>query len=375
MAMNPPGVNRLALAAALVAAIGAGLWIGSRADRDTPAPDAPVAAALVPDAGPAVTADHKAPDPAPAPAPDPAEPALDLLRVAPDGATVLAGRAEPGATVTILADGASIAEVEADASGDFVALFDAPPSTKPRALRLETEGADGVRRQTGDVAILLPPAPENRPAAVADAPTATPAAADAETATQPAATDPAAPAAPAPSVAAAIVLTPDGVEITPVAPPTAAGAAASLSLASIDYAAEGAVRLSGSGPAGATVRAYVDDGYALDGTIDPTGRWSLELGEVAAGLYRLRIDQIGADGRVARRIETPFQRDFPAPATDAPGTVTVQPGNNLWTLARIHYGAGVLYTRIFTANSELIRDPDLIYPGQILNLPDGGPDN
>jgi nucleoid-associated protein YgaU len=31
----------------------------------------------------------------------------------------------------------------------------------------------------------------------------------------------------------------------------------------------------------------------------------------------------------------------------------------------------VQYTQIFTANRELIRDPDLIYPGQILALPDG----
>ena len=49
--------------------------------------------------------------------------------------------------------------------------------------------------------------------------------------------------------------------------------------------------------------------------------------------------------------------------------MTVQPGNNLWTLAREHYGSGVMYTQIFTANLELIRDPDLIYPGQIFRIP------
>ena len=49
--------------------------------------------------------------------------------------------------------------------------------------------------------------------------------------------------------------------------------------------------------------------------------------------------------------------------------MTVQPGNNLWTLARTHYGSGVRYTQIFTANRDQIRDPDLIYPGQIFNMP------
>ena len=58
------------------------------------------------------------------------------------------------------------------------------------------------------------------------------------------------------------------------------------------------------------------------------------------------------------------------PAGERPLQVTVQPGTNLWTLARVHYGAGVLYSQIFTANQHLIRDPDLIYPGQIFDLPE-----
>jgi nucleoid-associated protein YgaU len=346
----------------------------------------------------AVPAAVPAPDRTTPAAIDPAEPTLDLLRVAPDGGTVLAGRAEPGSIVTILDGETALAEVEADASGDFVALFDAPPVLEPRALRLETTGADGVRRTTGEVAILLPHAPDRAPAATPPSPAAAPApgaptsnAPGAPTANTPGAPDPDPAEAPAPvaaedaspdaaedaasPVAATVIVTADGVEVTPVARPQAAGAAARLALATIDYAAEGSVRLSGSGPAGAALRAYVDDGFARDGTVDATGRWSLELDDVAAGLYRLRIDQIGSDGRVARRIETPFQRDFPELPGDAPGAVTVQPGNNLWTLARIHYGAGVLYTRIVTANSDLIRDPDLIYPGQILTLPDGGTDN
>ena len=101
----------------------------------------------------------------------------------------------------------------------------------------------------------------------------------------------------------------------------------------------------------------------------------MQLGDVAQGVYTLRIDQLGADGRVASRVETPFQRDFPRAPPPRPGlpggalSVTVQPGHNLWTLARSHYGSGVLYTQIFTANRELIRDPDLIYPGQIFALP------
>ena len=48
----------------------------------------------------------------------------------------------------------------------------------------------------------------------------------------------------------------------------------------------------------------------------------------------------------------------------------MQPGNNLWTIARGRYGAGGEYTRIYTANRDLIRNPDLIYPGQIFRMPE-----
>ncbi len=47
----------------------------------------------------------------------------------------------------------------------------------------------------------------------------------------------------------------------------------------------------------------------------------------------------------------------------------IQPGNNLWRIARRTYGYGIRYTVIYQANREQIRDPDLIYPGQIFVLP------
>ncbi|HET9068027.1 MAG TPA: LysM peptidoglycan-binding domain-containing protein, partial [Amaricoccus sp.] len=122
----------------------------------------------------------------------------------------------------------------------------------------------------------------------------------------------------------------------------------------------------------------VDDRFAEEVRVAADGRWSMQLDDVAGGIYRLRIDQIAADGKVASRVETPFQRDYPRAPLPRPGaappmgtvSVTVQPGNNLWTLARLHYGSGVRYTQIFTANREQILDPDLIYPGQIFNIPD-----
>jgi len=52
--------------------------------------------------------------------------------------------------------------------------------------------------------------------------------------------------------------------------------------------------------------------------------------------------------------------------------VTVQPGSTLWAISRRNYGEGIMYVRIYEANRDRIRDPDLIYPGQVFTVPEGG---
>ncbi|WP_054300936.1 LysM peptidoglycan-binding domain-containing protein, partial [Gemmobacter sp. LW-1] len=53
-----------------------------------------------------------------------------------------------------------------------------------------------------------------------------------------------------------------------------------------------------------------------------------------------------------------------------PVSVTVQPGFTLWRIARENFGDGVLYVKVFDANKDQIRNPDLIYPGQVFLIPD-----
>ncbi|WP_319824115.1 LysM peptidoglycan-binding domain-containing protein [Thalassovita sp.] len=59
-----------------------------------------------------------------------------------------------------------------------------------------------------------------------------------------------------------------------------------------------------------------------------------------------------------------------ASAQPAVRVVTVQPGSTLWAIAREKYGEGVLYVRVYEANKTRIRNPDLIYPGQVFVVPE-----
>ena len=145
-----------------------------------------------------------------------------------------------------------------------------------------------------------------------------------------------------------------------------------VSLDVVDYDETGAVRFGGRAGAGAVVRVYVDNGVVGEVTADGTGHWRLvPEGAVAAGVHTLRADAVDGAGRVMGRVELPFQRAVASGLDVERGRVVVQPGQNLWRLARAAYGSGVRYTVIYEANQGQIRDPRLIYPGQAFAVPAG----
>ena len=147
----------------------------------------------------------------------------------------------------------------------------------------------------------------------------------------------------------------------------------------INYSKDGDVAVTGRGTPESIVHFYLDNSPVASTAVDQTGYWSADLSDVEAGVYTLRLDQLDQSGKVSSRIESPFKRedrsvlvdqmqDIASPAKI--NVITVQPGNTLWAISRERYGRGILYVQVFDANKDKIRDPDLIYPGQIFDLPD-----
>lgn len=56
-------------------------------------------------------------------------------------------------------------------------------------------------------------------------------------------------------------------------------------------------------------------------------------------------------------------------AQPAEQTYTVAPGDSLSKIAKHVYGDANQWRRIFEANQDVLKDPDLIYPGQTLKIP------
>ena len=175
----------------------------------------------------------------------------------------------------------------------------------------------------------------------------------------------------------------DGVELVQPATPVAPELLGKVSLDIISYSDEGDVQLAGRAGPGTLVRVYLDNSPVADIQSAKDGSWKGLLSDIAPGIYTLRLDELDAEGKVLSRLETPFKRESPevlqppatpenspAEATPPIRAVTVQKGDTLWAISRERYGDGLLYVRVFEANQQAIRDPDLIYPGQIFSIPE-----
>jgi hypothetical protein len=152
-----------------------------------------------------------------------------------------------------------------------------------------------------------------------------------------------------------------------------------LALDSIAYDPFGNVTVGGRSSPSGLVRFYVNNEAISAAKTNKEGYWETDLSDIVPGTYTLRIDQLSLKGDVISRLESPFKREdreklakLIAPSTSPAriNIITVQPGNTLWAIARKRYGDGLLYVRVFEANRDKIKDPDLIYPGQLFDLPD-----
>lgn len=333
-----------ALAAARETLSGSG--VGDAATTEaTPTPDpsgAEETAALAPDPA----AEGSEANPAEA-----AAPSFDVVRVEPDGSAVMAGRAEPGALVTVLDAGEAIGQATADESGQWVILPDAPLAPGDRALSLSAQsgggvgkagasGGDAARVSESLVVLSLPDRSDDGPILALEAP----------------------------RLGGGVAEVLQG--------PAPAMATGELSLGQVDYSSGGALALSGSAAPGTTVQLYLNDEPVAEVPVDESGTWratpeAAHVDGLGGAVATLRVDELNADGDVTGRVEVPFQHTDLSTLEGGEDEimVVVQPGNNLWRVARAVYGQGIDYTIIYRANTDQIRDPDLIYPGQVFRIP------
>lgn len=90
-------------------------------------------------------------------APGTPAPTFDLLRVEPDGSTVIAGKGEPGTTIMVMSGDLAVAQTLIGPSGDFVIILDRPLDKGEHQLTLVMEDENGIRIVSEEQALVSIP--------------------------------------------------------------------------------------------------------------------------------------------------------------------------------------------------------------------------
>ena len=272
-------------------------------------------------------------------------PSFDIVRVEPDGSTVIAGRAAPDSDVTVFNGDKEVGKTKADKKGEWVLVPGQPLPSGNTNLSVSSKAPDGKVQNSEKVVVVVVPERPQGDAGKGQAGAKKP--------------------------LAVLVPRAGGGDLRVLQEPDSGQGVGSdaLRLQVIDYDEAGELSLGGKGKAKALLRAYLDNALIGETTVPDDGNWRLRPKRpVAPGTYRLRIDQI-IGGKVAQRIELPFSRSEAIAKLPGDKLVIVQPGNSLWRIARRSYGEGLMFAVIYEANRDQIRDPDLIYPGQVFAVP------
>ncbi|MDR2098911.1 MAG: LysM peptidoglycan-binding domain-containing protein [Rickettsiales bacterium] len=256
----------------------------------------------------------------------PVAPSFDIVRME-KGEAVIAGQAGKGDIVHILDNGVEIGAEKADENGQWVFIPKKALPVGTRKLSLFVIGKDGKKITSRQSAVLhVSKQPKDEVAVIMGA-----------------------------GRKSKVLKAPKGEDI------------GLLRVAKIDYDENGGFRVEGRAKRNSTVNLYVGGKLVAKTAADGKGGWSVdEKLALGSGTQVVRADMLSPKGRVARRVEYKFTPEF----IDGEGSaVVVKKGDCLWNLALKEYGKGASYVVIFEGNKSQIKNPDLIYVGQVFSIP------
>jgi nucleoid-associated protein YgaU len=330
-------------------------------------------------------------------------PTFDILRVESNGSVVIAGKAAKDAQVEVLSGADVLGSTKAQANGDFAIAIENSLKAGDYQLVLRQTLPDGSAATSVETATVSVPEKPNgpvlalveepgKPSRIITTPNTAEVSVQAQVTnpTTPAdaatATDPAKPADE--TVAAASNET--------TAPATGQAPAASMDepvkIEAVETEGD-KIFIAGVAKGVTSVRVYANEEVLGETKPGAGDRFILEVQkDLAIGDYIIKAEGLAQDGvTVVGRSTVPFTRSNEdnavvatapakgepennaaqtAPAQDKKMAVIIRRGDTLWQISRRIYGRGVRYSTIYLANKDAITNPNMIFPGQVVAIPE-----
>nr|CAD6610941.1 LysM peptidoglycan-binding domain-containing protein [Rhizobium sp. TCK] len=249
-----------------------------------------------------------------------AAPAFDVLRVEPNGSTVIAGRAEPDATVEVAAGDKIIAAIKAGPSGDFAIVLDQPLPAGDHQLVLRATGKNGETVLSDETAtVSVPETEDGKLLAMVSKPGKAsrlinvPAAGNTDADLASVDTGNASPAFPElPGAASDLVATAPPISPTlPAAAPESPRAqtpVADIQISAVEI--EGSrLFIAGRAPSGASLLGFANDQTVGRAKATNDGNFVIEgVIDLPVGNHTIAVELMDGAGKTALRVEVPFNR-------------------------------------------------------------------
>ena len=276
---------------------------------------------------------------------------IEIARVKPDGAAVVAGSAPPAAMISVFEDKLLLGKTTADSNGEWVVVLEKRlgPGQHLISVAAELEDGSSIMGETS-IAIEIYADQSTKPlvALLPESQTDMP----------------------------VLLQSPDDDPAEKTAEAASTSTVAHIGPRSLVWQDETKLSIGGQSRGGVRVTVSANGTFFGDALVLADGSWQV-TGQVDKNRNTHRLEFVLVDnaGQAVARYMLPVRARDLQKGLDGSQLVIVNKGDALWRIAYRSFGKGVRYIDIVRKNTGDIDNPDLIYPNQIFALPKSGATN
>jgi len=276
---------------------------------------------------------------------------IEIARVKPDGAAVVAGSAPPAAMISVFEDKLLLGKTTADSNGEWVVVLEKRlgPGQHLISVAAELEDGSSIMGETS-IAIEIYADQSTKPlvALLPESQTDMP----------------------------VLLQSPDDDPAEKIAQAASTSTVAHIGPRSLVWQDETKLSIGGQSRGGVRVTVSANGTFFGDALVLADGSWQV-TGQVDKNRNTHRLEFVLVDnaGQAVARYMLPVRTRDLQKGLDGSQLVIVNKGDALWRIAYRSFGKGVRYIDIVRKNTGDIDNPDLIYPNQIFALPKSGATN